>query len=367
MSRDSHHGVNQFLDLESKVAVSQTNRGSRNALQNDSDVHCFRATSQYAACSGAFARLQVGPECLQFCQTHINEVMAKIFNIMFSGHIKVQTEDNEIVTLSHPSAYVEYDNGEPTQLVTFDENNMRSAARGQTFGDWVVSQFDFRRRDWERVAFDFMDLEDLDYDEVYYELEDHDYVLQEEDYQILVINKMYGVVEMPEVETEALAVQEECALRDCTSAIRGSVLDPRCIVFCREKMNLAMADILKLLTSSRIFVQDQNGFSYQLSEDWKIKVIGVDGSPLLMMESRYDLGEDALQHSDFTSPDWVEVRVIFEKENTYHAPSTRESHIVTMWAQQDDKSVFLKGFHESQSEVTVVIPNPQHVNMETPD
>jgi hypothetical protein len=371
MAPDASKHVSRFLDPEEKFAMSQLNRGSHNALQTDNDVHCYRATNNYASCSGSFVGLRVGPECLQFCKNHVNEVIAKLVNIMFSGHIVAHLRSGQLVTVANPHAYVEHDNpegeddGQPYEMLFyFDESNFQEP----NFGDWVVSQFDFRRRDWQRITFDFLDLEELNYEDVNYDFQGNDYQLNVIDDQLIVHNEMFGIEDpAPEPVLQVAEVQEACNLRDCTSAIRGSVLDFRCIVFCREKMNLAMADILKLLTSSRIFVQDQNGFSYQLSEDWKIKVIGVDGSLLLMMESRYDLGEDALQHSDFTSPDWLEVQVIFEKENTHHAPSVRESRIVTMWAQQDDKSVFLKTFHESRSEVRVVIPNPQHMNMDNPE
>ncbi len=153
-----------------------------------------------------------------------------------------------------------------------------------------------------------------------------------------------------EAEEEEESEEEfECDVASCIDIIRGSVLDPRCIRYCKEFMNEAMDYVLQLLTQTPIFVEDRDGFSYKVSTSWR-----------LVVENH---GEDVPQPVNFTTSAWSQVVIYFDK----NADRMGKSPIVAMWAEKPEGSIYIKHFHETADYVIVEIANPFNVDMETPD
>jgi hypothetical protein len=54
MPKDERGHVKQFLDIESRMNLSHANRGFQGEAKTDKELHCFKQTNQYAACTGIF-------------------------------------------------------------------------------------------------------------------------------------------------------------------------------------------------------------------------------------------------------------------------------------------------------------------------
>jgi hypothetical protein len=224
MASDAKHHMHKFLNPEEKLNLGQVNQKSHLDLERDIDVRCLKATNHFAACSGVFANLQIGSECLRFCLFHVNQVMINIINIMFSGHIRAHTAlihpayirprlvAKGDMTLKNPKLIIEYESEEfqlrgiPMDELTFQEQDMIAMFPGQTFGEWVVAQFDFSELNWKCVNFDFSEIDEFglrDDNMVFFDFQDLDWpLLVDQDKLMIVVENKEFQAENDEVNTE---------------------------------------------------------------------------------------------------------------------------------------------------------------------
>jgi hypothetical protein len=159
MPRDERGHMRQFLDPKSKVNLSFTNKKMLNESKTDQDIHCWKETNELTACSGMFQNMKIAGECLTFCKHHVNSVMAKFINIMFSGNITAINLDGTQITRIYPILVTiqtaPEDEMKPMEvLFEFQNDNVRLRLE-ETIGDWAIRNFDFQSSEWEMMVFTF--------------------------------------------------------------------------------------------------------------------------------------------------------------------------------------------------------------------
>jgi hypothetical protein len=171
VSKDEKYHINRFLDPESKLQFSHVNKSRFQESKFDQDVQCLKSTNHFAACSGAFKKMQIGEECLVFCKNHVNKVIQDIINIMFSGHIYTRFSNGTILKLPYPEITIvknEY------EVFIIDVNDVPEDDN-ETIGSWAIERFDFENENWfemqiyfgrnlNEIVYDFQNMKwDLNY------------------------------------------------------------------------------------------------------------------------------------------------------------------------------------------------------------
>jgi hypothetical protein len=190
MPKDERGHVRQFLDLESKRNLSFANRALHGESSDDKDIRCFKQTNQYAACAGIFQKMLIAGECLAFCKEHVNQVMATLINIMFSGHLV----DINGTSIPHPYMFVD----NPTTdepFYTFGAEDINNVDANQTIGDYVIEQFDFTSPKWLEVKFDCDD----SVDKLFFDFQGKKWEIDMNmEFQVIVYNQNWRVANKDE-------------------------------------------------------------------------------------------------------------------------------------------------------------------------
>ncbi len=351
MPRDERGHVRQFLDVESKMNLSHANRGFHNESHIDKDLHCFKQTNQYAACTGVFQNMKIAGECLTFCKEHVKQVMVTLINIMFSGHLV----DSEGETIGHPHMFVQRPNSNfddddeietPNEILfEFGEEDLDNVGPNQTIGDYVVEQFDFTSSQWQELTFDSEEADPL-----FFNFQGVKWPIEIDDDQVKVRNENYR--EKSEEESEE---QEEfkCNLLACIRLIKDNVLDPRCIEFCESHLNASIHEILQLLTQNKVFVKTKRNKTFELKGKWRIDVEDSERNILAQ-------NQKVFHGMDFSGTNWMKLSIRFKKEYM------GEDNIVSLWSETANGSVYIKHFDETPLYINIHIMNPRHI-MEIPD
>jgi hypothetical protein len=376
MPRDERGHVRQFLDPESKINLSFSNRALHGESSTDKDIHCFKQTNNYAACTGVFQKMTIAGECLDFCKKHVNQVMATLINIMFSGRLVTldlftsSEEDEgdpateyEYTPIPHPSMVIERpssDPNEPEVLYEFDEKDLKKVDVGQTVGDYVLQHFDFSSNRWQEVIFLFSEGEWG----VFFDFQDIKWEISMDDANITVTNENY-VDEID--ENEEPEEEFKCNLRACSGLIRDAVIDPRCIEFCESNLDSAIQEVLELLSQNKVFIKTKSNKTYELQSEMYIDVEDLTGK-LIVQNEQFPSADghermstrEFFEDLNFSETNWTLLRIHFKKS------ATIAYNIVSLWCETPSGSVYMKHFEETPFDINIYIRNPRHI-MEIPD
>jgi hypothetical protein len=215
MPRDERGYVRKFLDPESKINLSYSNRVFHGESSKDKDIHCFKQTNKYAACTGVFLKMTIAGECLDFCKKHVNQVMATLINIMFSGHLYTRRYliegdegdeytptdiENEYTSMAHPTMLVQrFNEFDSDILFEFVPNDLKNVNTNQTVGDYVLRQFDFTSSSWEEISFEFKGLGHG----LVFDFQQKKWQIDYDDDKVKVTNENYIKIETePELESD---------------------------------------------------------------------------------------------------------------------------------------------------------------------
>ncbi len=365
--------VTQFLDPESKRSLSEASHGLHKESLTDADLRCLRATNSFVACSGAFVSMRVGPECLNFCDAHVNESMSAIINIMASGRLFTYRESEEIALPANVNVSVERATEfETTILLQFPTQTAQ-----QNIGDWAIGQLDFRSTEWGSIIF----TPGIPVHNLYYKDEDSRLwqLHYDTDSNSLTITNPHFVMPQEieqEQEEEDFEPEElgrplvlngnpsHCQPIACSNVLRDYVLDANCLRSCQDNISQTVFDILNLFADNYVFVKDERDRTYKL-HTFDVMVIGenLDTSLHLIKNGEHKhAGQRAITTFDFTRSDWTVLSIVFEKSHLHS-----QNHATLMWVQTDENQIFIKGFRESDTTISVRIANPLNLDMETPD
>jgi hypothetical protein len=189
--RDVKNHISNFLDFDSRFNYGQINKYIYNEAKNDKELQCYKSTNKFTNCTGVIPGLQVGTECLSFCQKHFKSVIATLINIMFSNEIYTriendeQDEGDEISDMGLPTMKILRSEIDGTTTVLFeiseeDEtfNNWEKYSK-LSLGDYITNIFDFTSSYWKEIIF----LWDGTVDEVtdiYFQFQDSEFGLDDE-------------------------------------------------------------------------------------------------------------------------------------------------------------------------------------------
>jgi hypothetical protein len=412
VSSDIGREYSEYLTQEETNNLSQVSKSAHHALGSTKQArenHCYRVTQAGVGCFELIANdLVLNSECFGFCERHSRKALCNTLDVLVQTKIDVEFKnesgETKIFTLSLNSGRITNEQPEAILRLRFENGNLvidndlnfTSFSWNKSFAHALTILKSNLRNNAEVLLYFSLPFEEMQgftriqrllraYSvskgfEVSLNLANFEVKSRHVDIvmcRIELVGRPASMLALEPAEPEVMSEdsddseesQEEsdCDYADCIDIVRGSVLDPRCVRYCKESMNEAMSDVLKLLTHTSIFVQDRDGFSYKVSTNWRLVVENQESETLLLMESQYDNGEDAAQHVDFKSPEWSRVVIYYDKNAERKLPleNMGQAPLVAMWAETPDGSVYIKHFHETSAYVIVEIANP--LNMDTPD
>jgi hypothetical protein len=202
LPEEGRYHINNFLDVESKLQFSHMNKLNHQELKHDTDLYCLKSTRRFAACNETFKNIKIGEECLNFCQSHINEVIKTIINIMFSGRIYIRDINDDVRLLQHPTIYVNKSDFEGNEINVL-EIDVNDLIQEDNLGEWVIREFDFVNENWFDIAIYFHEygelLNDREIKELFYDFQGIEWELNySHDYSCISIKNLSFVEETDE-------------------------------------------------------------------------------------------------------------------------------------------------------------------------
>jgi hypothetical protein len=287
---------------------------------------------------------------------------------MASGRLVTIEDDQELPLQSGVHVFVE----RATEFKIITLLDFSTDTPRDNIGDWAIEQFDFRSTEWEYIAFI---PEDVPIRNLYYKDEDSKlWQLHVNQYAITITNPHFvmpqEVIEQkqePEDLDRPLVLSEDlsqCQPIACSNVLRDYVLDTMCLPACRESILRTIFDILNLFADNRVFIKDDQDRTFELNT-FDVMVLGenVDKSyHIIKSEANKNAGQRAITTFDFTRSDWILLSIVFRKSGVHS-----RNHATLMWVQTDEKPIFIKGFEESETTISVRIPNPWNLDMEIPE